>query len=74
MAGAEGAYGNVPDVARYEKIVLFAGGSGATFAFALAVEWAKKHDNESRESLDFIWSVRTAGKLPDSLNGRRATF
>lgn len=64
MAGVEGAYGNVPDVARYEKVIMFAGGSGATFAFALAVEWAKKGDIESRGSLDFIWSVRTAGELP----------
>jgi cellobiose-specific phosphotransferase system component IIC len=43
-------------------VVLFAGGSGATFAFALAVEWAKKQDVESLKSLDFVWSVRSAGK------------
>jgi NAD(P)H-flavin reductase len=61
-AGVEGAYGNVPAVTGYERVVLFAGGSGATFAFALAVEWAKKQDLESLKSLDFVWSVRTAGK------------
>lgn len=62
MAGVEGAYGNVPNVASYEKVILFAGGSGATFAFALAVEWAKKHDLDCKGSLDLVWSVRTAGQ------------
>lgn len=64
-AGIEGAYGCVPDVTGYEKVVLFAGGSGATFAFALAVEWAKKHDVERKGSLELVWSVRTAGKCKD---------
>jgi predicted ferric reductase len=60
--GLEGAYGCVPNIARYDRVVLFAGGSGATFTFALAVNWAKNQDAESKKSLDFIWSVRTAGK------------
>ena len=60
--GLEGAYGCVPNAMSYDRVVLFAGGSGATFTFALAVDWAKKQDVESRKSLDFIWSVRTAGK------------
>lgn len=63
-AGIEGAYGHVPDVTGYERVMLFAGGSGATFAFALAVEWARtSKDVERKESVDFIWSVRTVGKL-----------
>ena len=61
--GVEGAYGCVPNIMGYDRVVLFAGGSGATFTFALAVEWARKQDVESKKSLDFIWSVRTAGKL-----------
>jgi predicted ferric reductase len=61
-AGVEGAYGRVPDVTSYDRVVLFAGGSGATFAFALAVEWARKQDIESKKCLDFVWSVRTIGK------------
>jgi predicted ferric reductase len=61
-AGIEGAYGNVPAIMGYERVVLFAGGSGATFTFALAVEWAKKQDADSMKSLDFVWSVRMAGK------------
>lgn len=59
--GIEGAYGCVPDAMGYERVILFAGGSGATFTFALAAEWARKQDVESKKSLDFIWSVRTAG-------------
>lgn len=60
--GLEGAYGCVPNITRYDRVVLFAGGSGATFTFALAIDWAKKQDVESKKSLYFIWSVRTAGK------------
>ena len=60
--GLEGAYGCVPNIMGYDRVVLFAGGSGATFTFALAVDWARRLDVESKKSLDFIWSVRTAGK------------
>lgn len=62
-AGVEGAYGCVPDVAGYERLVLFAGGSGATFVLALAVEWAKSNDVESKGELELVWSIRTRGKL-----------
>ena len=62
-AGVEGAYGCVPDVSRYDTVVLMAGGSGATFAFALAVEWARKNDAESKGRLVLVWSVRTAGEF-----------
>lgn len=62
--GVEGAYGCVPEVSRYDTVVLMAGGSGATFAFALAVEWAKKNDAESKGKCILVWSVRTAGEFP----------
>jgi predicted ferric reductase len=61
-AGVEGAYGCVPDVSRYDTVVLMAGGSGATFAFALAIEWARRNDAESKGRCVFVWSVRTAGE------------
>lgn len=63
-AGVEGAYGCVPDVPGSERVVLFAGGSGATFALALAMEWAKRNDLESKSELELVWSIRTPGKLP----------
>jgi predicted ferric reductase len=62
-AAIEGAYGCVPNVSRYDTVVVMAGGSGATFAFALAVEWARKNDAESKGRCVFVWSVRTAGEL-----------
>ena len=67
QTGLEGAYGCVPNTMRYDRVVLFAGGSGATFTFALAVDWVKKQDVESKKSLEFIWSVRTAGKSRSQL-------
>ncbi|KAM0722190.1 hypothetical protein Q7P37_001631 [Cladosporium fusiforme] len=66
QAGIEGPYGSVPRVSEYDRVVLFAGGSGATFAFALAVEWAKHHDVESKARLELVWSIRTAGMCPIS--------
>jgi ferredoxin-NADP reductase len=72
-AGLEGAYGHVPAIMGYERVVLFAGGSGATFTFALAVEWAKKQDVEAMKSLEFVWSVRTAGKSSHERLWRLAT-
>lgn len=74
-AGIDGGYGAGPGMAveQFEKVVLFAGGSGATFAFALACEWAKKFggDMEGRGGLEVVWSVRNEGKSSRSLPSSR---
>ncbi|GIZ42329.1 hypothetical protein CKM354_000560400 [Cercospora kikuchii] len=58
-ASIEGPYGQVPDLHKYDKIVLVAGGSGATFTIALAMQWAsKRRTPKDRQTLDFIWIVR----------------
>lgn len=65
--GVDGGYGAGPDVGGFERVVLFAGGSGATFAFALACEWVGRFwgrgegEREEREGLEVVWSVRGEG-------------
>lgn len=65
-AAVEGAYGCVPDATGYDRTILFAGGSGATFSFAMATEWARNHAVEDERRLDLVWSVRTAGETYQS--------
>ena len=63
-ASIDGPYGQVPDTSVYGKVVLVAGGSGATFTIALALDWARKPKaSETRRTLEFIWIVRHAESL-----------
>lgn len=61
-AGIEGAYGQVPDLNVYDKILLFAGGSGITFTMALAVDWLRRREQtDSGRKLHLVWSFRSRG-------------
>jgi predicted ferric reductase len=61
-AAIEGPYGNVPSVENYDDVVLIAGGSGASFTFALAMDWVKKYANvDSSKSLTFVWAIKDKG-------------
>lgn len=58
-AALEGPYGNVPDVNQYDKVVIFAGGSGITFAMSQALHWAKKRRTpKDKSTMDVVWTVR----------------
>lgn len=58
-AAIEGPYCVVPDTRGFDKVVLIAGGTGATFTVAMALEWARRHRmSKQRSTLDFIWTVR----------------
>jgi predicted ferric reductase len=58
----DGGYGQVPDFKRFDRVVLVAGGSGATFTFSIASsivrEWKARG---TTVQIDFIWVVRYAG-------------
>ena len=60
-AAIEGPYGHVPAVADFDKVLLIAGGSGATFTFALAMDWMKRHASRKR-LLDFVWTIKNTGE------------
>ncbi|KAM3425088.1 hypothetical protein BST61_g7054 [Cercospora zeina] len=58
-ASIEGPYGQTPDLHKYDKIVLVAGGSGAAFTIAQAMSWAStRRTPRDGQTLDFIWMVR----------------
>ena len=70
-AAIEGPYGRVPDVRKYDKVVLVAGGSGATFTIALALCWARNlRSRKHKSTLDFVWVVRSTCESPRFANAQ----
>jgi predicted ferric reductase len=60
----DGPYGQVPDFNDFDRVLLVSGGSGASFAFAVALDVIKKHavsDSTATKMIDFVWSVRHYG-------------
>ncbi|KAI0206745.1 ferric reductase NAD binding domain-containing protein [Astrocystis sublimbata] len=55
---AEGPYGTNPDPMDYDKVVLVAGGAGATFAIGLAVDMLRRMTLDSNKRIELIWSAR----------------
>lgn len=60
-ASVDGPYGAFPNPKNYDKVVLIAGGSGATFTFGLATSLLQHLESESHKRVDFIWAVRKRG-------------
>ncbi|KXG47340.1 FAD-binding 8 [Penicillium griseofulvum] len=58
----EGAYGQVPNFKVFDKVVLVAGGSGASFTFAIALDLITT-STKAVKSIDFIWVVRNLESL-----------
>ncbi|KAH8659044.1 ferric reductase NAD binding domain-containing protein [Ilyonectria robusta] len=66
MASVDGPYGSLPNLSRYDKLILIAGGSGATFTFGLAANFVKHLETrsiESTQSMSFIWAVKKTNHL-----------
>lgn len=60
----DGGYGQVPNFSDVEKVILVAGGSGASFTVAIALDLIRKTANErATTSIDFIWAVQYSGKI-----------
>jgi predicted ferric reductase len=63
----DGAYGQVPSFTDFDRVVLVAGGSGASFTFAIALDLIKKKAAaHTRRSIDFVWTVRRLGRFAKS--------
>ncbi|KAK2615104.1 hypothetical protein N8I77_001880 [Diaporthe amygdali] len=62
-ASVDGPYGTFPDPLEYDKVVLIAGGSGASFTFGLAVNLLERMGPESLKNITFIWAVRKHDNL-----------
>ncbi|KAJ5541759.1 FAD-binding 8 [Penicillium frequentans] len=58
----DGPYGQVPNFKNFDKVVLIAGGSGASFTFGVALDLIES-TTKVVKSIDFIWVVRNYGSL-----------
>ncbi|KAF3760842.1 hypothetical protein M406DRAFT_343011 [Cryphonectria parasitica EP155] len=63
MASVDGPYGTFPDPMSFDKVVLIAGGSGATFTFGLAVNMLERMGPDSTKTIVFIWAVKKHDNL-----------
>jgi predicted ferric reductase len=61
-ASIDGPYGALPNFGKVaDKVILIAGGSGASFTFGVALDMIKKVPESSKLSIDFVWTVREPG-------------
>lgn len=58
----DGPYGATPDFKTFDKVVLVAGGSGASFAFAIATDIVRNVHPAKKISVDFVWVVKFQGQ------------
>ncbi len=63
----EGPYGTFPDPMEYDKVVLVAGGSGATFTIGLAADMIRRLSPDSTKKIEFIWASRSRGACESDL-------
>ncbi|KAF4964791.1 hypothetical protein FSARC_7325 [Fusarium sarcochroum] len=57
-ASVEGPYGISPDARGYDRIVLVAGGSGASFTVGATLDMLKKLRPDADVEIEFIWMIR----------------
>ena len=63
-ASVDGPYGATPDfVKTADKVILIAGGSGASFTFGVALDMLRRLTESSQTTIDFVWSVKDHCKL-----------
>jgi len=64
QASVDGSYGVTPNFANTaDKIILVAGGSGASFTFGVALDTLKKLGTSRKTTIDFVWCVKEHGSL-----------
>lgn len=62
-ASFDGPYGSLPNFAKIsDRLVLVAGGTGASFTFGVALDTLKKLKESDKTTIEFIWTVREQGK------------
>jgi predicted ferric reductase len=72
----DGGYGQIPNFMKFDRVVLVAGGSGATFTFNITLNVLRECARANiLKPIDFFWVVRHTGmfsplvKLPPMQNG-----
>lgn len=61
-ASVEGSYGQIPDPATFDTVVLVAGGSGASFTFGMALNLLHKMRSDENKRVIFVWIVKSYGE------------
>ncbi|VUC25842.1 unnamed protein product [Clonostachys rosea] len=59
VASAHGPYGNLPNFETYDKLIMIAGGSGASFTFGLVNFLLASTGEHQTVPITFVWAVRT---------------
>ncbi|ROT35633.1 ferric reductase like transmembrane component [Sodiomyces alkalinus F11] len=72
-ASVEGSYGSFPDPAAYDKVVLIAGGSGASFTVGMALNMLKRLKPRSQQRIEFVWMVKDCDHF-DWFSGHLSTI
>jgi predicted ferric reductase len=63
-ASCDGPYGGLPSFANFEKVLLIAGGSGATFAIGVALNLIHKIPSDAAGPvIHLLWAIRNNGKI-----------
>ncbi|KAH7011950.1 ferric reductase NAD binding domain-containing protein [Ilyonectria destructans] len=57
-ASVEGPYGTFPNPREHDKIILVAGGSGASFTVGVALSVLEQSRNNDNKSIVFIWMIK----------------
>jgi predicted ferric reductase len=60
MASVEGPYGTFPNAASYDRVLMFSGGSGASFTIGMALN--AMGGRKGKEPIKFHWMVRHRGE------------
>jgi predicted ferric reductase len=64
-ASVDGPYGVLPNFCTYDRVLLIAGGSGASFTFGIALNMLGKLVNSPRKpAIEFVWVLRHEGIPP----------
>ena len=63
----DGPYGATPDFKTFNRVVVVAGGSGASFAFAIATDIVRNISPAKKIFVDFVWVVKFQGRLHTKL-------
>jgi predicted ferric reductase len=59
----EGPFGATPNFHKYDKVLLVAGGIGATFSISVALDLARRGQGDSSQSVEMLWMVKSEGEL-----------
>ncbi|KAF3025525.1 hypothetical protein E8E14_009135 [Neopestalotiopsis sp. 37M] len=57
-ASVDGPYGTCPNPAAYDRVILVAGGTGATFAFGMLMDLLRRSEQDSKLEVDLVWAVK----------------